>query len=130
MASFSINKLANHLKQTVPEINFAFIFGSSSEGSIKKYSDVDIAVYLNTEITVELILKIITAVETITGANCDLNILNTASEILRFEVLKGKLLFVRNSSIDNYAKFYSLTCREYEDKMAWMNKQMTLRGYA
>ena len=85
---------------------------------------------MNTEITVELILKIIIAVETITGANCDLNILNTASEILRFEVLKGKLLFVRNSSIDNYAKFYSLTCREYEDKMAWMNKQMALRGYA
>ena len=35
-----------------------------------------------------------------------------------------------DNKIEEYADFYSLTCREYEDTMAWMQRQMVYRGYA
>lgn len=129
MKSFSIEKLAKILKQRVVEIDFALIFGSARHGKIKKGSDIDIAVYLNTDISMELFLKIVREVEEVTQCRCDLNILNTSSAILCFEALKGKVLFIRDHKIDVYAEFYSRTCRKYEDKMAWMDKQLALRGY-
>jgi len=129
LADFSIMNLANKLKEALPEIYFAYLFGSSFEGKIKNSSDVDLAVYLDDQVCPDLILRIVEPVESLTHATCDLTILNTASEILRFEALKGRLLFVRDDKIEEYTRFYSLTCREYEDTIAWMNKQMSLRGY-
>ncbi len=126
---FSIKKISEILEQIV-EIDFALIFGSAQKGEAKGSSDIDIAVYFNTHITTKLLLKIIEKVENYTHCRCDVCILNTASEILRFEVLKGKLLFVRENKIDDYALFYSLTCREYEDKIIWMKKQLSYRGYS
>jgi len=126
---FSIKKLSKILEQII-EIDFAFIFGSAQKGKLKDSSDIDIGVYLNTNITNDLLLKIVEKVENHTHSRCDVCILNTASEILRFEVLKGKLLFARENKIDDYALFYSLTCREYEDKIIWMKKQLAYRGYA
>jgi len=32
-------------------------------------------------------------------------------------------------AMDAYAAWYSLTCREYEDAIAWMKKQLIYRGY-
>ena len=126
---FSIKKLSKILEQII-EIDFALIFGSAQKGEVKGSSDIDIGVYLNTHITTSLLLKIIEKVENYTHVRCDVSILNTASEILRFEALKGKLLFVRKNKIDDYALFYSLTCREYEDKITWMKKQLSYRGYS
>jgi hypothetical protein len=63
------------------------------------------------------------------GATCDLVILNDAGEQLAFEVLQGKKLFIRPEAVDLYAGFYSQTCREYEDRLAWMKKQLQYRGY-
>ncbi len=126
---FSIKKLSKILEQII-EIDFALIFGSAQKGEVKGSSDIDIGVYLNTHITASLLLKIIEKVENYTRCRCDVSILNTASEILRFEALKGKLLFARENKIDDYALFYSLTCREYEDKITWMKKQLSYRGYS
>ncbi len=129
MKQFSVQKLAGNLK-TILEIDFALLFGSAQSGLLKNNSDIDIAVYLNTLLTPELMLSIVKSVEKTVSLNCDLTVLNTASEILRFEALKGRVLFVRDNKIEEYAGFYSLTCREYEDTMAWMQRQMAYRGYA
>jgi len=126
---FSIQNLTADLK-TIPEIDFALLFGSANAGVLGKHSDVDIGVYLNTPITPELMLSIVKSVENSVSADCDLTVLNTASEILRFEALKGKVLFIRDDKMEGYANFYSLTCREYEDTIAWMQRQMAYRGYA
>ena len=126
---FSIKKLSKILEQII-EIDFAFIFGSAQKGELKDSSDIDIGVYLNTPITTDLLLKIVEKVENHTHRRCDVCILNSASEILRFEALKGKLLFARENKIDDYALFYSLTCREYEDKIIWMKRQLAYRGYS
>lgn len=129
MQPFSIQNLAADLK-TIPEIDFALLFGSAQSGVVKEGSDFDIGVYLNTPVTPDLILSIVKSVENTVSAECDLTILNAASEILRFETLKGKVLFIRDHKMEEYAHFYSLTCREYEDTMAWMQRQLAYRGYA
>jgi len=122
-------KLSKILEQII-EIDFALIFGSAQKGALKDASDIDIGVYLNTPITTDILLKIVEKIENYTHRRCDLCTLNTASAILRFEALKGDLLFVRENKIDDYAQFYSLTCREYEDKIFWMKKQLSYRGYS
>lgn len=126
---FSIETLAQTLEQHVPGIDFALLFGSAKTGSVKASSDIDIGVFLNVPATPEIILSIMKTVETAADARCDVSILNTASEILRFEALKGRVLFVRQNKMADYAAFYSLTCRQYEDTIAWMQKQMAYRGY-
>ena len=117
MQPFSIQKLAANLN-TIPEIDFVLLFGSAQSGAVNEKSDIDIGVYLNTTVTPDLILSIVKSVENTVIAECDLTILNAASEILRFEALKGKVLFIRDDKMEEYAHFYSLTCREYEDSIA------------
>jgi predicted nucleotidyltransferase len=127
---FSIETLAHTLKQNVPEIDFALLFGSAKTGCVKVSSDIDIGVFLNVPATPEIILSIMKTVENAAQVRCDVSILNTASEILRFEALKGRVLFVRKNKMADYAAFYSLTCRQYEDTTVWMQKQLAYRGYA
>ena len=129
MQPFSIQNLAADLK-TIPEIDFALLFGSAQSCILEKKSDIDIGVYLNTPVTPDLVLSIVKSVENTVSAECDLTILNSASDILRFEALKGKVLFIRDHKMEEYAHFYSLTCREYEDTITWMQRQMAYRGYA
>ncbi|MFH1154418.1 MAG: nucleotidyltransferase domain-containing protein [Pseudomonadota bacterium] len=125
----SITELSAVLEASVPEIDFALLFGSARHGTVEPLSDVDIGVYLNVTATPDLVLTIMKTVENVTSCTCDLTILNTASEILGFEALQGQLLFVREDKLDDYAQFYSLTCRLYEDTIVWMQKQLALRGY-
>jgi len=47
---------------------------------------------------------------------------------LRFEALKGKQLFIRPECREEFADFYSRTCREFEDYNFWMKKQLEYRG--
>jgi predicted nucleotidyltransferase len=121
--------LSRVLEASIPGIDFALVFGSARNGTLAPLSDIDIAVHLGVTPTPELVLKIIRTVEDETSARCDLTLLNTASEILCFEALKGRLLFVRQEKLIEWADFYTLTLRRYEDTMAWMEKQLAYRGY-
>jgi len=123
--------LSSELKRQFPEICYAFLFGSSQDGTIREGGDIDLAVWLEdpTKRT-ELIPRIIGVVEAVVpGISCDLTLLNDAGEQLAFEALTGKELFIRDEAMDQYAAWYSLTCREYEDTIAWMKKQLIYRGY-
>lgn len=128
---FSPEDLAAELKKRFPDILFAFLFGSAQEGMVREGGDMDLAVWLKdyTKRAV-LIPEIIGRAESIAqGITCDLTILNDAGEQLAFEVLTGTKLFIREEAMDQYAAWYSLTCREYEDTVAWMKKQLQYRGY-
>jgi len=114
------------------EIAFAYLFGSAQEGVVNDGSDLDIAIYLvEKENDLDLRVRIIEELEKVVPAisSYDLVILNKAGSILAMQVLQGKQLFVRDEYKDLYAGFYSLTCREYEDEMFWMKKQLEYRGY-
>ena len=132
---FDRNKLAEKLK-TLPEIAFAYLFGSALNGTIKEGSDLDIAVYIvgkakNNDEGIKLRLKIIQLLESAVPGfdNFDLVILNEVSTILGMQILQGTLLFVKPEHEDIYADFYSYTCRKYEYDVFWMKKQLEYRGY-
>ena len=131
MITLDITSLTELLEQMFPEVLFACILGSAKEGSIRSGGDVDIAIWLEDPSTrLDLIPRLTGSVESLThGASCDLIILNEAGSQLAFEALQGRLLFVRNEAIELYSGFYSQTCREYEDAIAWMKKQLQYRGY-
>ncbi|MBN2175264.1 MAG: nucleotidyltransferase domain-containing protein [Bacteroidales bacterium] len=127
----NIEKLRKELKKNFPCIAYAYLFGSVAQGKEKENSDFDLAVFLKPpDRNPELVAKIIGLVESVvSGFTCDLLILNDTGSILSMEVLKGKLLFVRESALDDYAAFYSLTCRKFEDELARMKKQLKYRGH-
>lgn len=129
--NFDTNLLALDLRKQFPEILFAYIFGSAKEGNIRLGGDVDIAVWVDEKARrIDLIPKIVGLVEKNTaGAPCDLVFLNDAGDQLAFSVLQGKILFIRNEVRELHSSFYSQTCREYEDTIAWMKKQLQYRGY-
>lgn len=131
MTHFKHSELADIL-HGFKEIAFAYLFGSAQEGVVNDGSDLDIAIYLvEKENDLDLRVRIIEELEKVVPAisSYDLVILNTAGSILAMQVLQGKQLFVRDEYKDLYAGFYSLTCREYEDEMFWMKKQLEYRGY-
>jgi len=129
--AFDVDKLALDLCRQLPEVQFAYLFGSAQEGKVRIGGDVDIAVWIDAHSArIDLIPKIVGLVEKHTpGVPCDLVFLNDAGEQLSFSVLQGKILFVREEAEDLYASFYSQTCRDYEDTVAWMKKQLQYRGY-
>ncbi len=129
--TFDTGQLAIRMEQQFPEVLFAYVFGSAKAGEIRDGGDADVAVWISdVSRKIDLIPAIVGLVESLTdGAPCDLVFLNDAGDQLAFEVLQGKQLFVRPEAIDLHAGFYSQTCREYEDRLAWMKKQLQYRGY-
>lgn len=128
---FDIDLLALDLRKQCSEILFAYLFGSAREGNIRSGGDVDIAVWIDEKAKrIDLIPKIVGLVEkNAAGAPCDLVFLNDAGDQLAFSALQGKILFIRNEARELHSSFYSQTCRDYEDTIAWMKKQLQYRGY-
>jgi predicted nucleotidyltransferase len=127
----NIESIARELKHTFPEILFAFLYGSSRDGTLMPGSDIDLAIYFEEKASkTDLIPRIIELIESHhSSITCDLTILNTANPLIAFEALRGKLLFIRDEYVEVYADFYSLTCRLSEDQKWFMKKQLEYRGY-
>ncbi|MEA2013599.1 MAG: nucleotidyltransferase domain-containing protein [Verrucomicrobiota bacterium] len=110
------------------DIASSFLFGSSQNGFIEPGSDVDIAVlFENPNFSVEdkfnLYSELCTVVE-ITD-KVDMIVLNKADIILAFEAISGKILSQNNP--EKTADFASYTSRVYEDIMANIDYQYSLR---
>jgi predicted nucleotidyltransferase len=131
LIKFNLYQISNLIQEYCPTVMFAYLFGSSQNGTVQKKSDIDIAVYLSDKKSKEkVLLKITEIIEDIAGSTpADIVFLNDANPILAFEVLRSKQLFVRKSAIEEFAGFYSLTCREYESESFWMKKQLEYRNY-
>jgi len=127
----NLPRLASELCKQFPEVLFAYVFGSAKLGKIRPGSDIDVAVWIiDPDMKMELIPKLVGFVESFTqGALCDLVFLNDVGDQLAFEVLQGNILFIRDEARDLHSGFYSETCRNYEDHIAWMKKQLQYRGY-
>jgi predicted nucleotidyltransferase len=123
--------LASELYKQFPEVLFAYIFGSAKSGRIKPGGDVDVAVWIrDPDRKMELIPKLVGLVDSHShGASCDLVFLNDSSDQLAFGILQGTILFIRDEAREFHSGFYSETCRNYEDRVAWMKKQLQYRGY-
>jgi predicted nucleotidyltransferase len=129
--SFDPSRLASELENRFPEVLFAYLFGSAVSGTIRTGGDIDVAVWIDDMAhRMDLIPEIIGLVESQTnGVDCDLIFLNNAGAHLAFEVLQGTVLFIREEARDKHALFYSRVCREYEDNLVFISKQLQYRGY-
>lgn len=109
--------------ETTPKVIAAWIFGSAQRGQISPSSDVDIGVLMESPPSLaeqlDLLAKLQAALQ---FEDIDLVILNEANPILRFEAISGRSLFCRD--LDRRAEFASLTAREYEDEMAFLQRAM------
>ena len=124
-----LHTLSTVLSTQFPDIAFAYLFGSSKEGTVREGSDVDIAFYYTGE-DIFVRFEVEGALEkALPELVFDLVELQKAEPILAAEVLRGVPLFVRPEAMDLYLRFYTLTCRKYEDRIYWMNKQLEYRGY-
>ena len=119
--------LADALVSGVPQMVFACVLGSAADsGVVKPYSDLDLAVYLEGEASMDVYIDIQDICREVVGpVRCDLGSLNRAEPVYRFEALKGRLLFTRDEEL--WLSFYSLTCREYETQMVHYEKQHKYR---
>jgi len=126
---FDVQRLSDTIKSRYPDVSFCLLLGSAADGLVREGSDVDLACYLSEPTTLDFYSTIAETVdEVIPDVRCDIGILNRAEPVFRFEALKGKLLFARD--MEQYASFFSLTCREYESQMFDYERQRQYRKEA
>ncbi|MEW5815108.1 MAG: nucleotidyltransferase domain-containing protein [Spirochaetota bacterium] len=124
--TFDVECFGKELSRQCGEIIFALLYGSSKGGIVHPKSDVDLAVYTDTKPTVSLYDRIIqVAEEAAPGVRCDLGFLKGQEPVYCFEALTGKLLFTKD--MEKYLRFFSLTCRLYEQQMFHYRKQREYR---
>jgi len=110
-----IPKALTHL-QSMPDILFAYLFGSFGRGKQLPLSDVDIAVYLKESTVVqEKKMEILGAlIDILQTDEIDLVILNNAPLPLRRRILESKKVVVDHEPFRRH-HYESLTMREYFD---------------
>ena len=100
-------------------VDVAWVFGSARDGDVREGGDLDIGILwdgiptlmglADLRARLQLKLKI---------DDLDLVVLNEASSITRFEAISGRAVLCRD--LHRRAEFASLTAREYEDDMAFL----------
>lgn len=123
---FHPEELGKKMQYALPEVQFAFLLGSAGRGTIPRYGDLDIAVFLENDSVTDFdtVNKIMKCVENIIGKGVDVDpgILNNAGVVYRFKALQGKRLFVRPEAQEKYIQFFIQTSKEYEDYMFRMKR--------
>jgi hypothetical protein len=106
------NSTFKKLAQQYP-ITLIILFGSSAPGKTKKDSDVDIGVYLKDRIGIKEENNLIQdLVHLFKRSNIDTVILNSASPVLLFEVIKkGRLLFGKRRN--DFLQFKLMVMKRY-----------------
>lgn len=102
------------------EIMFAYIFGSYAKNSLKSTSDIDIAIYLEGNLSPNEYLDLKMNLTEATKREVDLVILNNATPLLKFEIYKNHLLlFTRDFSTESNYKIKVLF--EYNDMKRYLD---------
>ena len=102
--------------QSMPDILFAYFFGSFGKGKHFPLSDVDIAVYLKERSDIqEKKMEILgTLIDVLQTDEIDLVVLNSAPLPLRMRILENKKVVVDREPFLRH-RYESLTMREYFD---------------
>lgn len=112
--------------ESFPNVIAAWAFGSAQEGDIREGSDLDIAVLFQTVPSLDERAELRAELQkNLQFDDIDLLVLNGASPITRFEAISGRPIYCRD--VGARAEFDSLTAREYEDAIAFI--QWGLESY-
>ena len=125
MTTFDVDRLASALAAACPDVRLALLLGSARNGVIKPGADVDVALYAPGSAPLPVLQQAMATIAEQTGAEPDVGWLGPSEPVYRFEALNGRLLFCRDW--EEYAAFFSCTCREYESQIAGYERQRAYR---
>lgn len=124
----SVNDIMQKLReyfQKTDDIAMAFLFGSMSTGAVHLESDMDIAVYLNRELSEIEESGIWADVEKISGINVDFVVLNRAFPLIADKALKGIPIIIKDKSV--YLGFLLSTISEAIDYRTFLESYWRLK---
>ncbi len=107
-----------------PDVIVAYLFGSHAKGKARQKSDIDLAILLAEprRATFDLLPFIVDA-ESLTGCLVDVVVLNTASELLKYQVRKyGRLLLDRDPVA---RKAFEIKSRKYFEDFLHLHRKYT-----
>ena len=115
--------------ESVPSVDFAYLFGGLVKHGVQPLSDVDIAVHLDkkadlAETKLEILGRLIEILKT---DEIDLVLLNKAPLPLRMEILENKIVLSDNKPYTRHL-YESLTMREYFD-FSYIEKGILTRRF-
>ena len=120
MSRVEWNKAAEVLAAR-PNVVAAWGFGSARGGEVRPGGDVDVGLLFGQRPSLDELAEMRADLQQRLGQDdIDLVVLNDVSSILRFKAVSSRLLFCRDEEAK--AGFVSLTAREYEDDMAFLQK--------
>jgi predicted nucleotidyltransferase len=124
---FSVDwQSVEHIWPAKGYITAVWAFGSAQEGWIRPGSDLDIGVFFISAPSLDELADLRSELQNVLQFDdIDLVVLNTASPITRFEIISGRLIYCRDQG--KLAEIASLTAREYEDSMAFIQLGLTQR---
>ena len=115
--------------ESVPQVEFAYLFGGLVKHGVQPLSDVDVAVHLDkkadfAETRLEILGRL---VDTLKTDEIDLVLLNNACLSLRMEILENRIVIVDKKPFTRHA-YESLTMREYFD-FSYIEKGILTRRF-
>jgi len=117
MNKVSISDMVKKLKETLTkhsDIVLVFLFGSFVRGDITSFSDLDIAIYFTGPVDFYRINDLREDISEMLGIEVDIVVLNTASPVIRMQVLKKGTLLI-NKDQRAYNENFVTTVKEYDD---------------
>ena len=109
----------SHLKQVFtakPDILLVYVFGSQARGKARETSDVDLAVLFKNSPSLDDHADLAVRCMRVLGTDkVDVVVLNDASPLLKFEVIKDGKLIHQNCSDDDLNRFELLAIKMFFD---------------
>lgn len=106
-------KLKGYLLE-VPNVQFAFVFGSNVKGKQRRDSDLDVAIFFNRPPEGLDLLHYVNRLSDVSGKEVHLVVLNNASPLLRHQVVKyGIRLIIKDEAL--YNRFREKTITDYDE---------------
>ncbi|MEW6585341.1 MAG: nucleotidyltransferase domain-containing protein [Nitrospirota bacterium] len=117
MNRVGIDETVKKLKETLSaqgDILLVFLFGSFVSGDMTSLSDLDVAIYFNDAVDFYRINTLREDISEMLGIETDIVVLNTASPVIKMQVLKKGGLLI-NKDQRAYNDFFVNTVKEYDD---------------
>lgn len=105
-----------------PAIQAVYLFGSAATGAMHAESDLDLALVLRRDEPTFSKLDLLAALAQAGFCNVDVVVLNTASIVLRHEVIRHNKLIYQTPDFDHGA-FFSLVTRQFLDFRPYLDVQ-------
>ena len=118
---FDFEKLENIFSNQI-EVKAAYLFGSYARGEQKTDSDIDIGILLDENFDRIIKLDLLTSLTENGFDDVDLVILNNASILLKYEIVKNNNLIYSRSDFDT-SSYFSKIIRLYLDFKPYLEVQ-------